>query len=222
MIGERRKVSPRPHIQTLSDLIFGLALSIGAITLIGQQPVNSQQVFVSLGQYGFSFLVLVSVWRAYSTIMSVLPVETGGLFNLNIFLLFLVSIEPYLFSQVLIFTDENWNGVSTAYAIDLGLMYLILASFSHSLAKEEKRLVPQNLLRSFRINRNLQLLVSLIFFISIAPIFYTTNAFNFPLEGGVKEIPVRAALWILTLLFTIIIRSLMSLPSRIKMASLKS
>lgn len=110
MTEERRGFSPRPHIQTLSGLIFGVALSIGAITLIGQQPTSAQQVFVALGQYGFSFLILVSVWRAYSTIMSVLRVEAGRLINLNVILLFLVSIEPYLYYQVLVFTNESWNG----------------------------------------------------------------------------------------------------------------
>jgi uncharacterized membrane protein len=187
-------------------LIFGLALSIGAITLIGQQPTNSLQVFIALGQYGFSFLLLVSIWRAYSTIMSVLPVETGNLTNLKIFLLFLVSIEPYLFYQVLVFTNENWNGVSSAFALDLGLMYMILAFFSHTLANEEKKLVPQNLLKRFRINRDLQLMAALIFFISIAPVFYTIDAFNFPVESGSKGMPVRGAMWILTLLLTLMLR----------------
>ena len=51
MTEEKRGFLPRPHIQTLSDLIFGLALSIGAITLIGQLPTNATEVFVAIGQY---------------------------------------------------------------------------------------------------------------------------------------------------------------------------
>ena len=49
MTEEKRGFLPRPHIQTLSDLIFGLALSIGAITLIGQLPTNATEVFVAIG-----------------------------------------------------------------------------------------------------------------------------------------------------------------------------
>jgi uncharacterized membrane protein len=216
---ERRGFSPRPHIQTLSDLIFGLALSIGAITLIGRQPTNAQEVFVALGQYGFSFLVLVGVWRSYSTIMSVLPVETGRLINLNVILLFLVSIEPYLYYQVLVFTNEDWNGVSTAFALDLGLMFLILASFSHSLTDEEKKLIPDNLLRRFRINRDLQLLTSALFLLSIAPVFYTTMAFSIPVEGGSRNMPLRVVMWILPLLLSWIRHPLEALASRLKRPS---
>jgi uncharacterized membrane protein len=175
MTEEKRGFSPRPHIQTLSDLIFGLALSIGAITLIGQLPTNATQVFVAIGQYGFSFLILVGVWRAYSNIMSVLPVESNALIDLNIVLLFLVSIEPYLFYQVLVFTGENWNAVSTGFALDLGLMYLILAFFFNTLANEEKKLVPSGLLKKFRANRNRVLIASAVFFISMAPIFYSSR-----------------------------------------------
>ena len=65
MSEENSGFKPRPRIQTLSDLIFGLALSIGALTMISQQPTNFQSVVASLLFYSFSFLVLVSVWRSY-------------------------------------------------------------------------------------------------------------------------------------------------------------
>ncbi|HLN89291.1 MAG TPA: TMEM175 family protein, partial [Candidatus Binatia bacterium] len=102
---------PRPRIQTLSDLIFGLALSIGALALIGQQHATFEAIVTSLFFYSFSFLVLVSVWRSYSIILSVLPVETELLTNLNILLLFIVSIEPYLFNQLFIARGTLWNNV---------------------------------------------------------------------------------------------------------------
>jgi uncharacterized membrane protein len=216
MTEEKRGFLPRPHIQTLSDLIFGLALSIGAITLIGQLPTNATQVFVAIGQYGFSFLILVSVWRAYSNIMSVLPVETGGLINLNIVLLFLVSIEPYLYYQVLVFTNENWNAVSTAFALDLGLMYLILGFFFHSLANEEKKLVPSGLLKRFRVSRNMALLASAVFFLSMAPIFYSITAFSFPAEDVIRTMPLRGVLWISVLLLSLVRHATEALWSKFK------
>ena len=201
MAEEKERSTPKSRIETLSDLIFGLALSIGAITLIGQQPTNAIQVFVAVGQYGFSFLILVNVWRAYSNIMSALPVETGALINLNVFLLFLVSIEPYLYYQILVFTNENWNEVSMLFALDLGLMYLILAFFFHNLANEEKKLVPKDTIWKFKVSRNVALLACVVLFISMAPVFYSTNAFSFPAEGGViRTMPVRGVLWILILL----------------------
>jgi hypothetical protein len=39
---------PRPRIQSLSDLIFGLALSIGALNLITSKPADTQELFGSI------------------------------------------------------------------------------------------------------------------------------------------------------------------------------
>jgi hypothetical protein len=58
---EHSGFKPRPRLQTLSDLIFGLALSIGALALIGRQPTDFGVVVASLLFYSFSFVVLVGV-----------------------------------------------------------------------------------------------------------------------------------------------------------------
>jgi len=36
---------PRPRIESLTDLVFGLALSIGAITLISKQPAKPDDLY---------------------------------------------------------------------------------------------------------------------------------------------------------------------------------
>ena len=95
----KERTLPKSRIETLSDLIFGLALSIGALTLIGQPPSDFAQLIQSLLFYAFSFLILISVWYGYTRTMSLLHVENSKLVSLNILLLFLVSIEPsYLIS----------------------------------------------------------------------------------------------------------------------------
>src|SRR5216683_7535019 len=91
---------PRPRIQSLSDLIFGLALSIGALNLITSKPTDTSILFGSIATFGFSFLILIFVWFRYTEVMSVLPVETGRTRALNTAMLFLVAIEPYLFNQI--------------------------------------------------------------------------------------------------------------------------
>ena len=118
--------------------------------------------------------------------------------------------------QVLVFANENWNAVSTAFALDLGLMYLILAFFFNTLANGEKKLVPNDLLKKFRASRNKMLIASTLFFISMAPIFYLTLAFSFPVEGGNKNMPVRGALWISVLFLNLLMRGAENLWSRIK------
>ncbi len=119
----------RPRIQILSDMIFGLALSIGALTLIGQPPSDFQGLLLSILYYAFSFLILISVWYSYTTTMSLLTVETARLINLNILLLFLVSIEPFLFNQMLHSTYSLVQNISIIYALDLGGLFTIQAFF---------------------------------------------------------------------------------------------
>jgi uncharacterized membrane protein len=195
MSEKRSEFRPRPRIQSLSDLIFGLALSIGALTLIGQQAADFPHLLVSLGYYGFSFLILANVWRLYSNTMDLLPVETTGLVNLNIVLLFLVSIEPFLFNQILESSSSAFSeNVSILYAIDLAGLFLIMAFFTHSLADEDKKLVPQSLLLKYRRSRNFELLASAIFLVSIIPVFWSLE-----ISVGNYFIRIRYILWILTL-----------------------
>jgi uncharacterized membrane protein len=192
---EHSSFKPRPRIQSLSNLIFGLALSIGALTLIGQQASDFQHILISLGYYAFSFLILINVWRIYSNTMDLLPVETAGLVDLNIVLLFLVSIEPFLFNQILgsstLAVAEN---VSVLYALDLAGLFLIMAFFTHSLVDEEKKLVPQSLLLSYKRVRNFELLASAIFLVSIIPIFWSLG-----ITVNNSFIRLRFIMWILTL-----------------------
>src|SRR5438876_2647088 len=93
---------PRPRIQSLSDLIFGLALSIGALNLIASKPPDTPALLGNIATFGFSFLVLIFVWFRYTEIMSVLPVETTRTRALNTVMLFFVAIEPYLFQSDLV------------------------------------------------------------------------------------------------------------------------
>jgi len=188
------EVSPKPRILTLSDLIFGLALSIGALTLIGRQPSNATEFFTSLGLYGFSFLILISVWRLYSSITSILPSETAVLSGLNYVLLFLVSIEPYLFNEL--FTSAKFlDIINDVYAFDLAVMFIILAAFNHALAREERDLEAKSLLRRYRLTRNVCLLVAGIFILSTAPPLGSTAVFEYSSGGVTYVFSARTVLW---------------------------
>ena len=133
---------PKPRIESLSDLIFGLALSIGAISLISRVPATPFRMLIDISEFGFSFLILISVWLGYTNIMSVLPLEDGTTVTLNLVLLFLVSIEPYLFYLNIIFDlsahEVLLNYASILYALDMTGLMLILALFTHELAREER------------------------------------------------------------------------------------
>jgi uncharacterized membrane protein len=195
---------PRPRIENLSDLIFGLALSIGALTLIGQKPSDFQNLLLSILYYGFSFLILITIWRTYTRTMSLLPVETGELINLNIILLFLVSIEPYLFNQLLAYSSSSVmaQNVSILYAFDLGGLFVIQTFFTNSLISRKKQIIPEQLLRQYKFRRNFQMLAAVIFFVSTIPIFWS---WRIELSSTIN-IPVRFIFWSTNLLLPVIIR----------------
>jgi uncharacterized membrane protein len=178
--------TPRPRIQGLSDLIFGLALSIGAIQLVGTSPQNNTDLLVSLSAFGFSFLILMNVWNRYTTIVSAVPVETAGMIRLNMLLLFFVAIEPYLFN--LLTRSTIGELVSAYYAVDLGGMNLVLAYFAHLLVTTKKNPLPPEEVRRFRFGRNIFILVGLLFLVSASP-----GLWNPRLLGE----PLRVLIWVL-------------------------
>lgn len=183
---------PKPRIQGLSDLIFGLALSIGAVQFIGAPPKDPGMLTQDILSFGFSFLILISVWNRYTTTTSVMPVETPMMIRLNVLLLFLVAIEPFLFG--VLFSPGSVSATvveaSVYYALDLGMMNLILAYFTHRLAKEERKLVPKDLIRRFAAIRNGLVVVAVLFFLSALPPFWDL------VIGGT---PLRLILWFLAI-----------------------
>ena len=170
---------PRPRIESLTDLVFGLALSIGAISLINNKPANVDQLYTAIAGFGFSFLILIQIWFRFTEIMSVLPVQTSATRILNTVLLFLVALEPYLFNTLGFFvasqTGELYDAASTVYAFDIGTIYGILALFTNILATEERKLVAPDLLRKYKHTRDLEIVVAIIFLLSAIPQFWTLN-----------------------------------------------
>jgi uncharacterized membrane protein len=170
--------TPRPRIQTLADMIFGLALSIGALSLISEKPTSLFDLANSLLGFGFAFAILAMIWVRYTRIMSVLPVETGWLLRANLLMLFLVSVEPYLFNLV---TNSGLldSGVASAvYAVDLGSIFLILAYFTHELVRGQRKLIHKELVRTHIRLRNAFLIAGAMFYVSTLPIFWGLAVFG--------------------------------------------
>jgi uncharacterized membrane protein len=202
---QRRRLNetiPRPRIQTLSDLIFGLALSIGAIALLSDKPSSIISLATSLLGFGWAFVILALVWVRYTRIMSVLPVETGRMIGANMLLLFLVSVEPYLYNLITIsfapLPGQLDSGITTAlYAIDMGSIFLIIAYFTHELTIEERKLIPRELVRNYRLQRNTTIVSAALFLVSTLPIFWSFAIFGFQ---------VRFILWMGTFLVWVVRR----------------
>jgi uncharacterized membrane protein len=186
--------TPRPRIQGLSDLIFGLALSMAAIsfTFGGSLPTDPVILTSDLASFGFTFLILINVWNRYTSTTSVMPIETPVMVRVNMLLLFLVAIEPLLFNVLYLrgLSTEVGQEASVYYGLDIGGMNLILAYFTHLLTVEEKKLVPKEMIRRLKFTRNLLLFAAALFFVSDLPIFSSLM-----FAGS----PVRIDIWVISI-----------------------
>ncbi len=193
LLGERR---PRPRIETLADLVFGLSLSVGAIGLIASSPTTQVEINSHIFAFGFTFLVLITAWIIYTTYMSVLPADTRAVTFLNVGLLLLVALVPYLLNSVELANpalnpaEASAIGAyaSTLFTLDLTGIMVILAAFAHVISLEEKNLVAPELARLFRNGRNRMAILSAVTIVAIAPQFW---------EWALFGVPARLYIWYL-------------------------
>jgi uncharacterized membrane protein len=186
---------PRPRIETLADLIFGVSLGIGSLVLIGNTPASSGEINGHIAAFGFTFLLIITAWIIYTTDMSVLPVETRAVTFLNVVLLLLVALVPYLLNGVeLVNTSPDSSAIrdyfSTLFAGDLAGILFILATFAHVISKEEKRLVAPEFAKLFRNGRNRMFVLGIIMAVTVLPIFWQLTWFGIPLRTIVWYLPL--------------------------------
>jgi uncharacterized membrane protein len=141
--------------------------------------------------YAFSFLILISVWLGYTRNVSMLHIETGGLVAVNVLLLFLVSIEPFLFNLLLGPLSDN---VSLLYAFDLGSLFLIQTYIAHAISSDKSR--PADIAYRFKLQRNTFLISSMLFFASMLPNLWSWKIMVTPSIA----VPVRMIFWIVPLI----------------------
>lgn len=198
-MSERPRPSrPRPRLETLSDLIFGLSLSIAAIALIAQAPTSTTEINNHIFAYIFTFLILITTWLAYTNIMSVLPLETRTLTVLNVTMLLLVTLSPFLLNTVEI-ANQSLSSTDAAliedyasrlFALNLAGLLTIIGLFYHILSMEEKGLVTQDLVGRFRRARNLMFVLAGVFVVTIAPQFGGWTILGYPVRFVLWYIPI--------------------------------
>ena len=185
---------PRPRIETLADLVFGLSLSIGSIALIANPPKTTDEITTHILAFAYTFFVLITAWLIYTTYMSVLPSETRTVTFLNVGLLLLVAIVPYLLNGVEVvnpaLSSQEVSAIqdysSTLFALDLGGILIILATFAHVISLEERKLVAPDLVQLFKNGRNRMGLLAILILASVAPQFW---------QWTLLGVPIRLYLW---------------------------
>jgi hypothetical protein len=150
---------------------------------VSSPPTTVEGIYNDLATFGFSFLILITMWLRYTRIMSVFPLDSRRVTNLNILLLFCVSIEPFLFNLIrntpsVADPGAYGDAASTLYALDLGAMFAILGGFTLTLAQEERGLIPKALIGQYRFEGGSWFVCGLIFGISALPVFFTLTLGN--------------------------------------------
>lgn len=170
----------KERIESLTDLVFGLALSLTALALIIRTQETLPDLLRNLAVFAFSFIIVISVWLSYSNVLEHIRVESALALWLNVALLLLVAFEPYLL-DVMAFDEQGLvngdlaNGASALYALDLGLIWLIMGALYHLALREEGD--PQ-LVRW----RNSRIIDAGVFLVSAAPVFWTIELLDTPIR----------------------------------------
>ena len=173
------------RIEGLSDIVFGLALSIGSLVLIANLPPTSAIFASDILLFLFSFVLVVISWFLYSRLMSVLPVEVRWALILNVVLLMCVALEPYtLYVLDSSTTIDLLTWSSFAYALDVGLIYIVLGGLAYILLSEAKRpgselRVHPAILRGFRRSMRAELFLGAVFTVSALPFFWVLTPIGY-------------------------------------------
>ena len=183
---------PRPRIETLADLIFGLSLAIDSIALLPTSATTPADMNSRILIFAFAFLFLITAWLIYTTYTSVLPIDTPAITFLNVALLLLVALIPYLLNNVVLGDNPGIRDYSSGlFTLDLAMILVLLAIFAHVIALEGKGLVPLEVVKLFRGGRNRMSVLAVLMAISIAPPFW-----QFTFLG----VPARIYLWTVPLI----------------------
>jgi uncharacterized membrane protein len=168
---EDKGISSRLTPHSFSDIIFGLALSIGALVLTQNQVLTWQDFGWGILLFGFSFLVIALIWLMFSQTISVLQSEAPSVVFLNLALLFCVALEPYLFYMLMNGLTQNLlSFTSIGYALDVGFMFMILATLASLVLKQGNN--NPTFLKRFKHMMISESIVGALFLVSAAPVFW--------------------------------------------------
>lgn len=165
-------------------MIFGLALSLGAFALVASPPSTTTTLYTDLATFGFSFLILMAVWLAYTRLITALTRERQSAVGLNIVLLFFVSIEPFLLNVLVRpgVAGDFLAAVSQAYAIDVGAMVTLLGFFAWVLVTTKDPLLTDHDRVALRREALSRWFAGGIYFVSALPFVETPQLLGEPVR----------------------------------------
>jgi uncharacterized membrane protein len=188
----------KKSIEALSSIVFGIALSIGTFIFIAS---DTTLVLGNIITFAFSFVILIYIWLRYTKIIELVKVETNLEMLLNIIMLFLVVIEPYLFNQVQVnalpyATSGTLGYTSFLFGLDIAFLMFVLASI-YILGLQDYKDIRKEILSHYDYIRNGLLVIGAIFIIADLPWIWNHYIFG---------IQLRFALWFVSAVVAIALR----------------
>ena len=191
-------MSEKSRIRTFSDYVFGLVVVFSAFSLtnsIIQTPID---LVSSIALFALSFAILITVWHLYDSLMAKVRVETSTAVALNVVLLFLAVLEPFLLN--IIFSNPGISDfASICYAIDMAGLLGICALLAHVLTIDSRNTLSEQMSKNLRSERNLLAIIAAIFLVSTAPLLGIFRFLGWTL---------RSWLWLAVLFFSPIRRAM--------------
>jgi uncharacterized membrane protein len=165
-------MSEKSRIRTFSDYVFGLVVVFSAFSLtnsIIQTPID---LVSSIALFALSFAILITVWHLYDSLMAKLHVETSTAIALNIVLLFLAVLEPFLLN-ITLSNPRISDFASVCYAIDMAGLLGMCALLAHVLTIDSRNMLSEQMSRTLKSERNLLITIAAIFLVSTVPLLGT-------------------------------------------------
>lgn len=189
IIREEESARTKTAISNLSNMIFGLALSLGTFTFITSGFSNLGNVLNNLFIFAFSFILLFFIWIRYTGVFEVMRIDNRMNIVLHGVILFFVVIEPYLYG-LMASGSNTFNAATTSlFAFDMTVLMLALG-YAYNIGISYIDRSRKETIRRYRMRRDSMLVSGTIFAISLIPQL---------LYISVEGIPVRFILWIITL-----------------------
>ncbi len=160
--------------------------------ITNSQSSSTSDIDKNILQFLFVFLILITSWIIYTSDMSVLPIETRFVTLLNVVLLMLVAVIPYLFDQAVSALNPSnvQDYASILFTGDYAGTLVIMTVFAHIIAQEEEHLVDGEIMIRFRRVRNRLGVLTVIVLLSLAA----------PWDWLLLGVHVRLLIWLIPII----------------------
>ena len=208
MDSENGRPSMQKSVRDLSNMVFGVALSIGALTLINNLSVlaTPDSITNSIATFAFSFLIIIYMWFRYTQALDLMHDETRIELNLKLLVLLLVAVEPYLFYLLNTASAQLLPFTTTLYALDIaGLLFVLFILYRIGIKSQKGS--DRKVANYYLPTSDGLILSAILFAVSALPILWDVSIFGFR---------VRYALWIAALILGQVFRRASRYARRVK------